>query len=72
MSGKLTAVTTRNYGREVARLGVTKERAGEIAAEVNILNDAVLAAAARLDFNDEPGQYPLTLGKNRDSRGKTR
>ena len=72
MSGKLTAVTIRNYGAEVARLAVTDQRAGEMASEVDALNEAALAAATRLDFNDEPGQFPLALSRNRDSRGKAR
>ena len=72
MSEKLTALTTRKYGEEVARLGITEERASEIASEVDALNEAALAAAARLDLNDEPGQFPLALIRNRDPRGKTR
>lgn len=72
VSGKLTSLTTRRYGEEVARLGITEERASEIASEVDALNEAALAAAARLELNDEPGQFPLTLVGNRDPRGKNR
>lgn len=72
MSRKLTALTIRKYGAEVTRLEVTSERAEELASEVNALNEAALAAAARLDFNDEPGQFPLALMRNRQSRGKSR
>lgn len=72
MPRKLSAATIRAYGEEVARLGVTAERAAEIASEVDALNQAALAAAARLDFNDEPGQFPLALMRNRQSRGKSR
>lgn len=71
MSCKLTALTIRKYGEEVTRLELTAERAEELAAEVNALNEAALAAAACLDFNDEPGQFPLALMRNRQSRGKT-
>lgn len=72
MPRKLTATTTRNYGEEVARLDITEERAGEIASEVDALNQAALDAATHLDLNDEPGQFPLALVRNRDVRGKIR
>ena len=72
VSGKLTTLTTRRYGEEVARLGITEERASAIASEVDALNEAALAAAARLELNDEPGQFPLALARNAHARGKTR
>ena len=72
MSRKLTGATILAYGEEVARLGVTEEHAGEIASEVDALNEAAHDAALHLDFNDEPGQFPLALTRNRDARGKTR
>ena len=72
MSGKITPPTIRKYGEEVALLDVTAERADELVSEVSALNEAALAAAARLDFNDEPGQFPLALMRNRLSRGRAR
>ena len=72
MARKLTGATILAYGEEVARLGVTEERAGEMASEVDALNQAALDAAAHLDLNDEPGQFPLVLIRNRQARGKTR
>jgi len=40
VSCKLTALTIRKYGEEVTRLELTAERAEELAAEVNALNEA--------------------------------
>jgi len=72
MREKLTPNTIRGYAREVANVSVPEERAAEIAPEVEALNTAVLDTAARLDLNDEPGQFPLALARNRYLRGKTR
>ena len=72
MREKLTPNTIRDYSREVANVGVPDERAAEIAPEVEALNNAVLDAATHLDLNDEPGQFPLVLVRNRQPRGKTR
>jgi hypothetical protein len=72
MPRNLTPTTIRNYGAEVANVGVPDGRAAEIAPEVEALNNAVLEAATRLDLNDEPGQFALALVRNRQPRGKTR
>jgi len=72
MREKVTPGTVRDYGREVAGLDVSDTRAAEIAPEVEGLNGAALEAAARLDLNDEPGQFPLALARNRRPHGKAR
>ena len=72
MPRKLAPATIRDYGAEVANVGVPDARAAEIAPEVEALNSAVLDAAAHLDLNDEPGQFALALIRNRQPRRKTR
>ena len=40
-------------------------RAGELAQEVERLNDAVALAAAKLEFEDEPSRYRVVVEKSR-------
>lgn len=61
MNEKPTAQLIRDHGRELARLEISAQRAGELAAEVERLNSAVLDGAARLDFNDEPSRFTALL-----------
>jgi hypothetical protein len=61
MSAKVTAELIREYGRALRRLEITEERAGELAAEVERLNSAVIDAAGRLDFNDDPCRFAALL-----------
>jgi hypothetical protein len=61
LAGKPTAKLIRDRGRQPARLEGSGRRAGELAAEVERLNRAVLNAAARLDFNDEPARFADAL-----------
>jgi len=47
-----------NIARQLQGLGYDDKRLAEIAAEVEVLNDAVRkAAAARLTFDDEPAAF---------------
>lgn len=55
----------REYGRTMARLDIADSRARELAAEVARLNDAVLEAAAKSDFNDEPARFAALLESHR-------
>jgi hypothetical protein len=61
MNDKPTAAFIRDHGRALARLEISERRAGELAAEVERLNCAVLDAAARLEFNDEPARFAAVL-----------
>lgn len=67
---KLTAQLVRDHGRQLVRLDISEQRAGELAAEVERLNNAVLDAAARLDFNDEPSRFTALLLAHRETRTK--
>lgn len=40
---------------------LSEARAGELALEVQKLNDAVRDAEHRLDFNDDPARFAATL-----------
>lgn len=66
MNEKPTSQLIRNHGRQLARLEISEQRAGELAAEVERLNTAVLDAAARLDFNDEPSRFTARLHSYRE------
>ena len=61
MKDKPTAQLIRDHGRQLVRLDISEQRAGELAAEVERLNNAVLDAAVRLDFNDEPARFTALL-----------
>lgn len=70
MNDKPTAQLIRDHGRQLARVEVSERRAAELAAEVERLNNAVLDAAARLDFNDEPSRFTALLLAYRETRTK--
>lgn len=70
MNGKPTAQLIRDHGRQLVRLDISEPRAGELAAEVERLNNAVLDAAARLDFNDEPSRFTALLLACRQAKTK--
>lgn len=57
MNDRPTAQLIRDHGRRIARLDIDEQRAAELAVEVDRLNGAVMQAAARLDFNDEPARF---------------
>lgn len=57
----VTGAFIQQQGEELRRLRLTPERAGELAEEVARLNDAVIDAARRLDFNDDPGRFTALL-----------
>jgi len=46
-----------DIARQLQALGYDDKRLAEIAAEVEVLNDAVRKAAARLTFDDEPAAF---------------
>lgn len=54
------------HGRQLARLDIEEKRAAELAAEVARLNDSVLDAATRADFNDEPARFAAVLESYRE------
>jgi len=66
MKEQPTARLIREHGRQLARLDIAEQRAAEIAAEVARLNDSVMAAAARADFNDEPARFAALLESYRE------
>jgi hypothetical protein len=66
MKEQPTARLIQEHGRQLARLDIAAARAGELAAEVARLNDSVLDAAARADFNDEPARFAAVLESNRE------
>ena len=70
MNDKLTSQLIRDHGRQIARLDIAEQRAGELATEVDRLNSAVLAGATRLDFNDEPARFSALLLAHRQAKIK--
>ena len=46
-----------DIARQLQGLGYDDKRLAEIAAEVEVLNDGVRKAAARLTFDDEPAAF---------------
>lgn len=70
MNDKPTGELIRDHGRQLARLEISEQRAGELAGELERLNNAVLEAATRLDFNDEPARFVALLLAHR--QGKTK
>jgi len=61
MTAKITAELIREHGRALGQIDIDVQRAGELADEVERLNDAVMNAARRLDFNDDPGRFAALL-----------
>ncbi|MBI4206624.1 MAG: hypothetical protein HY527_16505 [Betaproteobacteria bacterium] len=70
MSDKPTSQLIRDHGRQIARLDIAEQRAGELATEVDRLNSAVLEGASRLDFNDEPARFSALLLAYRQAKIK--
>lgn len=70
MKDKPTPQLIRDHGRQIARLDIAEQRAGELAAEVDRLNGAVLEGAVRLDFNDEPARFSARLLAHRQAKTK--
>jgi hypothetical protein len=70
MNEKVSAQLVRDHGRQIARLDIEETRAGELAAEVERLNSAVLQGATRLDFNDEPARFTALLLRYRQAEAK--
>ena len=61
MGGKVAAELIREHGRALRDIEIESGRAEELAAEVERLNGAVMNAARRLDFNDDPGRFAALL-----------
>jgi hypothetical protein len=61
MSGKITPGLIREHGAQLRRTTIDEKRAAEIAEEVARLNGAVIDAAGKLDFNDDPGRFAALL-----------
>ncbi len=72
MSEKVTADLILAQGRQLRGLEVDATRAGELAVEVQRLSRAVLDAATRVDFNDEPGRFQARLDGARASGSRRR
>ena len=49
--------------RQLQGLAYDDKRLAEIAAEVEVLNDAVRRAATRLTFDDEPAAFASVMAK---------
>ena len=49
--------------RQLQGLSYDDKRLAEIAAEVEVLNEAVRKAAARLTFDDEPAAFASVMAK---------
>ncbi len=63
MKAKVSGELIRQQGRALRNIDVPKQRAGELAVEVERLNRAILDAARALDFNDEPAAFLSALGE---------
>ena len=61
MTERIKAQLIQEHGKALRRIDIGAERAAEIAMELERLNGAVLNAAERLDFNDDPGRFPAVL-----------
>ena len=58
---KISPTLILEQGAELRRITLDEKRAAEIAEEVASLNGAVLDAADKLDFNDDPGRFAAFL-----------
>lgn len=63
MNAKVTGELIRLCALQLRRFDVSDARAAEIARVVERVNDAVLAAAAHNDFNDEPSRFAAVLAQ---------
>ena len=61
MSAKVTAELIQEHGRALRQIEIDTRRAAELADEVERLNSAVMNAAVRLDFNDDPARFAALL-----------
>lgn len=69
---KVTAELIQQHGAALAAVNVDSARAAELASEVERLNNAVMKAAARADFNDEPARFAALLDAAREPGGRRR
>lgn len=58
---KVSPEFIRAQALELRGARLDERRAQEIAADIEKLNDAALAARRRLDFNDEPARFAALL-----------
>lgn len=63
MKSKITAELIRLNAREFHGFEVSEVRAGELARDLNRINDAAIAIEQEGDFNDEPGRFNWTLAQ---------
>ena len=71
MSGKVTPGMIREHGAQLRRITLDEKRAAEVAEEVARLNDTVIDAAEKLDFNDDPARFAALLAAGAQP-GKTK
>ena len=58
---KISPELIREHGAQLRRIALDEKRAAEVADEVARLNNAVIDAADRLDFNDDPARFAALL-----------
>ena len=61
MKTKITGELIVLSASQLHGFAITKARAAEIARDIDRVNDAVLAAEADGDFNDEPSRFTRVL-----------
>jgi hypothetical protein len=67
---KITAELIAQHATAVAGVNIDGVRAAELAIEVERLNNAVMKAASRVDFNDEPARFVALLAAARQEPGR--
>lgn len=61
VKNKVTEKLIQASARQLRRMSVSPARAGELARDVERLNNVALAAAEESDFNDEPARFTEML-----------
>ena len=61
MPAKIDPALIKRMATQLRGIKVTDSRAKELALEVQRVNEAALAAAAKNAFTDEPSRYPAQL-----------
>ena len=70
MREKITAQLIRQHAEQLHGLAYGDARCAELARDIEHLNAAILNAASKLDFNDEPARFTALLFRYTDQRKK--
>ena len=70
MKTKITGEFVLKSATQLHGFDMTEARAAEIARELDRINDAVLAAEADGDFNDEPSQFTRVLAQLKPAKAR--